>query len=782
MTPARSTTTRTHLGRYELLKEIAATGVASIWVAKLIDTGKEAPRAFSFLRLQRRASKNLEVVAALSKSARRAQKLQHPNAVEVIEMVISDGEMAIIGEHIEGESLAALRLDAGPTGLPSSVCLRIALDVLAALAAAHELSEPLLHGDLNPHHIVVGAEGVARVTGFGVVATLANLGTHEVKNLERLGYVAPERVKAVAAGDDGRSATVASDLYSLGVLLWEGLAQRRLFASKIEAAVVQKVMTAPIPRLSSLEGLQGPKLGEAVSDVLEKALNRDPSQRYATARELSAALEAAAGSSIGSAADVKAHVDQRFGDVLRARHAELTKLLSTEDAVASAPKAPAAAEVKSEPSGAKAGRAEVANKPSPGRSLRSQTLMGLTAPGTAGPIDTSSASKTPAPRPVGLVGARLPPRASARPIATSSSEPPETTAAPEAKPAPTPSSPARPERPATPRPAPVEAEVDVEIEAEPESLSTFELVPMSDAAPTSLGEVTRKIETPIPASALDAVHESEPSAPPNRDAEALLPAAGGAAPWDVVEPASSDPQEREQTLQRPPPSPLPKVIIAGGLALPETGDPAPSQDGVAPRSSDDDAEDREQTLQRPPPSPATPGYDARASATRVTPDPLDDSADDLLAPTLAKRRQLTKLVVGGVLAGLTILLGLAIFMRADPPTKAPAQSALTAAPTPEARPSEPTATPQPTTEALVAPAAVSAPVTAAEASAPAVDATATTPPPPSAPAAAAPPPPSATTAPAPTPPNTVKPGGGPTTSRPTKKPAAPKPKYNPTGI
>lgn len=326
------------LGKYELLFELAGSGVATSWIARAEDDTSEKPRLYSVLRLHRHVAKNVDVAEAFLKEARHAQKLKHPNVLPIVETGIGDGEVFIVSDHVEGDTLAALTLQSGATGLPPGVVLRIALDVLGALDVAHGLSpEPLFHGELSPWNVLVGVDGVARVMLFGVARVLAKVGSHGVKNQERLGYAAPERVKAMAATGGAPAPDAKSDLFSVGVMLWEGLAKQRLFASKIEAAVIQKVLTSPIPALGSVAGVTvDASIGEAVARLLA----REPAKRTAGAMDVIATLEAAGAAASPTA--VGELVEKLCGKALAARRAELAAALVRPKNSTPPPKAPSA--------------------------------------------------------------------------------------------------------------------------------------------------------------------------------------------------------------------------------------------------------------------------------------------------------------------------------------------------------------------------------------------------------------------------------------------------------
>jgi serine/threonine protein kinase len=334
---------------FEFVKELSPGGIASTWLARLSTDRSDAPsvRLAEVLLLNSHVTEKPEVKSGLLHDVAQARRLRHPNVI-AIEAATSEGkEIYVATEIVEGESLAALIAAAGTEGLGTDVVLRIGLDTLAALSAAHALRpEPLVHGELTPQQIVVGIEGVTRVGGFGVARTLTKVDPAAAKSQARVGYAAPERVKAMttAASPQNAQADPRSDLFSAAVILWEGIAKQRLFSAKMDAAVIQKVLTAPIAPLASLPKVQVPP---AVDAALLKALERDPARRYQTAEELIAALQKAGGSAIATHEKVATVVEKLANKSITDRRAQLASALTAPAATrpgGSDAKAPAAPE------------------------------------------------------------------------------------------------------------------------------------------------------------------------------------------------------------------------------------------------------------------------------------------------------------------------------------------------------------------------------------------------------------------------------------------------------
>jgi eukaryotic-like serine/threonine-protein kinase len=321
------------LGRYTLVKETAGSGVGSTWIARSDADAGGPTRLFSLLRFHKHVTKKVDVAEAILQEARHAQKLRHDKVVAVVETGVADGEVFVVSDWVEGESWAGLVAAAGNEGLPVEVSVRLALDALEALQAAHDLgTEVLVHGELNPWQVLIGTDGVAHVAGFGLARAVARIGPHGVKNHDRLAYGAPERVKQMGGAAGSKvSAEPQNDVFSLAAMLWESLARQRLFSSKMEAAVVQKVLTAPIPELPA-------SVPMTLGDVVKRGLERDPQKRYPTPGAMAKDLEAA--SDAASREQVAAALARFAGKAMASRRADIDAALEQGGGTARGPAAP----------------------------------------------------------------------------------------------------------------------------------------------------------------------------------------------------------------------------------------------------------------------------------------------------------------------------------------------------------------------------------------------------------------------------------------------------------
>jgi eukaryotic-like serine/threonine-protein kinase len=304
---------RQRVERYELVGEIASGGMATVYLARLSGVGG-FQRFVAMKRLHPHLQNEKEFVEMFLDEARLSAAIHHPNVVSILEVGASPVGYYLVMEYVEGDTLARILARAAGKGqrIPTPIALRIVLDTLQGLHAAHELKDDkgdnveLVHRDVSPQNVLVGMDGIARITDFGVARATSRLGSTRVGQLKgKLAYMAPEQAQGDAL--DRRA-----DVFSAGVLTWESLAAKRLFKAENEAATLQRVMNDAIPDLERV----APHLSRELAVAVRGALERDPKVRYATAAEFADAIEAAAATRDGIAAqrDVAAFVKETLGE------------------------------------------------------------------------------------------------------------------------------------------------------------------------------------------------------------------------------------------------------------------------------------------------------------------------------------------------------------------------------------------------------------------------------------------------------------------------------------
>jgi len=231
---------RQRIDRYELVAEIASGGMATVFLSRLSGVGG-FQRFVAIKRLHPHLAGEKEFVEMFLDEARLAAGIHHPNVVPILEVGASPRGYYLVMEYIEGDTLARLLARATTSGnrLPIAIGLRVILDMLAGLHAAHELhdekGEPveLVHRDVSPQNVLVGVDGISRITDFGVARASSRLTATRVGQLKgKIAYMAPEQ--AMGVPDVDRRA----DVFSAGIVLWEVLAARRLFKADNEAATL----------------------------------------------------------------------------------------------------------------------------------------------------------------------------------------------------------------------------------------------------------------------------------------------------------------------------------------------------------------------------------------------------------------------------------------------------------------------------------------------------------------------------------------------------------------
>ncbi|HEY8039834.1 MAG TPA: serine/threonine-protein kinase [Polyangiaceae bacterium] len=229
---------------------------------------------------------------ALLREARLAAGIHHANVVDVRDVEIVGDSVQLVMDYIEGASLGELVTACAKADrrLPPAVAVRIVLDACAGLHAAHELADDaghalgLVHRDVSPQNVLVGVDGVARVTDFGIAKCVESTdpGTTGEALKGKVGYMAPEYLH-------GETLDRRVDVFALGVVLWEALCGRRLFRAQSDGETVERVLSATIPPVSETDAQLG-----VLDAAVARALARDRETRFATTEELARALEEAA--------------------------------------------------------------------------------------------------------------------------------------------------------------------------------------------------------------------------------------------------------------------------------------------------------------------------------------------------------------------------------------------------------------------------------------------------------------------------------------------------------
>ena len=302
------------VGRYVLYGELASGGMATVHFGRL-----SGPVGFSrtvaIKRLHPHYAKDPEFVTMFLDEARLCGRIRHPNVVPTLDVVTTQGEIFIVMEYVAGEALSKLMKAAiaKQMMMPPKVAATVMSSVLHGLHAAHQTKDEhgrelgIVHRDVSPQNILVGADGTARVLDFGVAKAAGRLQTTRDGQLKgKIAYMPPEQLS-------GAPVTKQVDIYAASVVLWEALTGRRLFDGETEAIVLARAIEGRIDPPSVHNAFLEP----AVDAVVLRGLAREPGMRFTTAREMALAIEQTIG--LASPSEVGEWVEMVAGDELHRR-------------------------------------------------------------------------------------------------------------------------------------------------------------------------------------------------------------------------------------------------------------------------------------------------------------------------------------------------------------------------------------------------------------------------------------------------------------------------------
>jgi len=280
-------------GRYRLEARIGAGGMSTVYRA--VDETLQRPVAIKLMN--REVASDSDQLERFRREARAVAQLSHAHIVGVIDAGEDDGRPYIVFEYVEGETLKDRIRRMGR--LPIAEAVAYAIEIARALGAAH--GRHIVHRDVKPQNVLIDEEGSAKVTDFGIARTLDEEGlTADGRVLGTTDYVSPEQAL-------GQPVTGQSDLYSLGVVLYEMLIGDVPFKGETQVAVAMKHVRELLPDVQSLR----PEVSAALASVVDNATAKRVEDRYADDAELIADLEdvlaietARAGSATGQVTSV----------------------------------------------------------------------------------------------------------------------------------------------------------------------------------------------------------------------------------------------------------------------------------------------------------------------------------------------------------------------------------------------------------------------------------------------------------------------------------------------
>jgi len=275
-------------GRFQLILEMARGGMATLYLARLM-----GPEQFEKLLVIKRIHEHLaqddSFIQMFLDEARIAAQIQHPNVATVFDLGQHEGVFFLAMEYVHGQNLAEIVKSASrrPGVMHWSHAARMVADAAAGLHAAHEAKGAdgrrlgIVHRDVSPQNILVSYDGHVKVVDFGIAFAAERL-THTAAGTVKgkVAYMSPEQVCM-------EPLERRSDIFSLGIVLFEAICRKRLFKEKIEAATILRVRDANVPPPRTLN----PEIPVGLERVTLKALAKRPQDRFSTAGELEAAIE-----------------------------------------------------------------------------------------------------------------------------------------------------------------------------------------------------------------------------------------------------------------------------------------------------------------------------------------------------------------------------------------------------------------------------------------------------------------------------------------------------------
>jgi serine/threonine protein kinase len=273
--------------KYRVIKRLEAGGMAEVYLGEASSVEGFKKRV-AIKRVLPHLAQNENFVQMFLDEARLSARLNHANIVSVFDISAREDTFFLIMEFIDGANLKKILETLQKRGqrFPLAEAVYICTETARGLSYAHELSDEngvplrIVHRDISPPNIMVTKRGEVKVADFGLAKAGTQISQTDPGVVKgKFSYLSPEAA-------NGKEVDARADIFSMGIVLWEMLAGRRLFLGETDYATVKLIQQANIPRLSPLN----PQVDEAFEEILLKALTRDPERRYQNAREFGDAL------------------------------------------------------------------------------------------------------------------------------------------------------------------------------------------------------------------------------------------------------------------------------------------------------------------------------------------------------------------------------------------------------------------------------------------------------------------------------------------------------------
>lgn len=301
------------IGRYALFDALASGGMATVHLGRLLGSVGFG-RTVAVKRLHSHYTSDQDFVTMFMDEARIVARIRHPNVVPMVDVIESSKGLFLIMEYVHGESFSKLlrTCRASKQTIPIKLITAIMHGVLLGLHAAHETKGTngellnVVHRDVSPQNIIVGADGVARVLDFGVAKAAGRAQvTREGQIKGKLAYMAPEQIRGMV---DRRA-----DVFAAAVVLWEALAGRRLHEGAKDVEIVTRVVQGKWQAPSEFR----PDVPPELDAIVLRGLDVDPEKRYSNARDMALDLERKVG--LAPPSEVGEWVEKNAPEALRHR-------------------------------------------------------------------------------------------------------------------------------------------------------------------------------------------------------------------------------------------------------------------------------------------------------------------------------------------------------------------------------------------------------------------------------------------------------------------------------
>jgi serine/threonine-protein kinase len=303
-------------GRYRVERKLGSGGMADVYLAE----DEELGRKVALKILNERHARDEQFVERFKREARNAAGLNHPHIVRVYDRGEVDGTYYIAMEYLDGPTLKELLNRKGPT--PPLTAIKFAREILSALAEAHK--HEIVHRDIKPHNVIVSPDWNVKVADFGIARAGASQMTEAGSIVGTAQYLSPEQAR-------GKPVDQRSDLYSLGIVLYEMLTGKVPFTGDAAVEIAMKHLSVVPEPPSKLR----PEVSHDLDAVVMRALAKDPDDRYSSAEEMDADL-----ARVARGASVSNRTEEALTRVMAADTAAATAIVPG-GAVTSVPAPPA---------------------------------------------------------------------------------------------------------------------------------------------------------------------------------------------------------------------------------------------------------------------------------------------------------------------------------------------------------------------------------------------------------------------------------------------------------